>query len=279
VDSIIEKGNPSAAGRQKKDKGRKAVEKKAHTLGKLVVEYIATGDLKPNAYNPNRQSQDDFELLLRSMEEDGFTQPIVALPDNTIVDGEHRWRAARELGYTTVPVVHVDMTPEQMRIATLRHNRARGSEDYDLATQVLKDLQELGALDWAQDSLMLDDAEINRLLNDLPAPESLAGEDFSNAWAPGERTEQETEGVTEGGAAIRVSTTAEAADALREEERRLAQAVTEEDRIAARKDLNIYRLSLVFSGDEAGIVKGALGDTPAHTILEWCKANQPVEAK
>jgi ParB-like chromosome segregation protein Spo0J len=271
AESIIEKGNPASAGRTKKDKGRKAVEKKANALGKLAVTYVPTGDMKPNAYNPNRQSQDDFELLLRSMEEDGFTQPIVALPDNTIVDGEHRWRAARELGYTEVPVVHVNMTPEQMRIATLRHNRARGSEDYDLATQVLKDLQELGALDWAQDSLMLDDAEINRLLNDMPAPESLAGDEFSGAWEPGERPEQEAEGVTEGGAAIRVSTTPAAADALREEERRLAAAVTEEERAAARRDLNIFRLSLVFSGEEATIVKGALGDTPAHTILQWCK--------
>ena len=33
---------------------------------------------------------------------------------------------------------------------------------------VLRDLRELGALDWAQDSLMLDDSEMNRLLDDKP---------------------------------------------------------------------------------------------------------------
>ena len=40
-----------------------------------------------------------------------------------------------------VPVVFVDMTREQMRVSTLRHNRARGSEDIDKSADVLKDLR------------------------------------------------------------------------------------------------------------------------------------------
>lgn len=265
-----EKGNPASSGRVKKDKGRKAVEKKANALGRLEVVYVPIETLKPNAYNPNRQSEDDFELLLRSMEEDGFTQPIVALQDDTIVDGEHRWRAARELGLKEVPVVHVDMTPEQMRIATLRHNRARGAEDVDLSAQVLKDLAELGALDWAQDSLMLDDAEIQRLMDDVSAPEALAGEDFSDAWVPAERTETEYT-TTAGPSELQVSQTPEAADALRESERALAKAKTEEERAAIRKDANIFRLNLAFAGEEADIVKKALGNSPASTLLQWCQ--------
>ena len=73
------------------------------------------------------------------MEEDGFTQPIVAAKSSTpardgsegfkIVDGEHRWRAANTLGFDEVPVAVVPMSEEQAKIATLRHNRARGSED------------------------------------------------------------------------------------------------------------------------------------------------------
>ena len=169
----------------RKSKGEAAVAKAANALETLVVEYVPVADLHPNDYNPNRQSDHDFELLLRSMTEDGFTQPIVVQREgNSIVDGEHRWRAAQKLGYESVPVVFVDMTPEQMRIATLRHNRARGSEDIDLASSVLRDLQQLGALDWAQDSLMLDDTELARLLEDVPAPEALAGEEFSAAWEP-----------------------------------------------------------------------------------------------
>lgn len=131
------------------DKGMAAVGKKASALERLVVEYVAVDSIKPNSYNPNRQTERDFELLLLSMKEDGFTQPIVCQRESReIVDGEHRWRAGRHLGLEMVPVVFVDMTMEQMRISTLRHNRARGSEDIDLSTKVLQDLRELGALDW-----------------------------------------------------------------------------------------------------------------------------------
>src|SRR5690349_8625748 len=130
------------------------IAKKYNTLETLTISYVNIDTLYPNAYNPNRQSDREFELLLKSMEEDGFTTPIVAQSTTKmIVDGEHRWRAAKRLGYKEIPVVLVDMTDPQMRIATLRHNRARGSEDIELTIKVLQDLRTLGALDHAVDSL------------------------------------------------------------------------------------------------------------------------------
>lgn len=165
------------------EKGRKAVEKKLSTLVTLVVEYVSPDSIYPNDYNPNRQTERDFELLLSSMTEDGFTQPIlVQRKTNIIVDGEHRWRAAHRLGLTEIPVVFTDMSPSQARVSTLRHNRARGSEDIELTIEVLKDLRDLGALDHAIDSLGMSDKEINALIEDLPAPEKQAAEEHSNAW-------------------------------------------------------------------------------------------------
>ena len=74
------------------------MKKKFNKLQTLVVEYVPTDTLFPNAYNPNRQSDREFELLMKSMEEDGFTQPVVAqAKTKQIVDGEHRWRAATRL--------------------------------------------------------------------------------------------------------------------------------------------------------------------------------------
>ncbi len=146
-------------------KGKKAIEKQFNTLEALKVFYIPHDLISPNHYNPNRQSEFEFELLIKSMSEDGFTQPIVTrplftdvmacealgLPEGTrhtdidwlaaayklnsgfmVVDGEHRWKASATLGYKEVPCVVTYMTDAQMRIATLRHNRARGSEDIEL---------------------------------------------------------------------------------------------------------------------------------------------------
>lgn len=258
-------------GRVFKDKGRKAVAKKAETLKSLVIEYVPVGSVFPNDYNPNRQSEHDFELLQRSMEEDGFTQPIICLrASRKIVDGEHRWRAAQSLGYTEVPVVFTDMTPEQARIATLRHNRARGSEDVELTAQLLRDLRELGALDWAADSLMLDEVEMERLLEDIPAPEVLAGAEFSGAWVPS-NTAEPTGDASTAAMGSAGATTAGASQALREQEERIKEAKTDEDRAAAQRDVDVYRLAMVFTSDEAEVVRAALGDRPAERLLGMCE--------
>ncbi len=75
--------------------------KKKHkpiALEELEVEYVSPSELKPNQYNPNRQTDDEFAMLLASMKEDGFTQPILCMQDGTIIEGEHRWKAAQAVG-------------------------------------------------------------------------------------------------------------------------------------------------------------------------------------
>lgn len=151
---------------------KKPLQKNIHPLERAEVTYVAIGDIHPNNYNPNRQSDRDFELLCRSIEEDGFTQPILVQKEtNIIVDGEHRWRACKALGKEQVPVIYVDFTQEQMMISTLRHNRARGNEDINMAADVLRSLENLGKLDMAADSLMLDDTELKIMLQDIPQNE------------------------------------------------------------------------------------------------------------
>lgn len=272
-------------------KGKKEIEKKNVALQTLKIVYIDTAALKPNPYNPNRQSDHEFELLCKSMDEDGFTQPIVAVRiDEThcadpkfsgkyapgemvIVDGFHRWKAAHHLGHPEVPFVEVPMTVEQMRIATLRHNRARGSEDIELSAEVLRDLQQLGALDWAKDSLMLDDAELNKLLDDIPAPESLAAEEFSEAWDPVKGKDAITieQDMVETGQRS-VAASAAAANRLAEMEKKIAEAKTEQEKEQAKREANVFRLVLVFTGDQAEVVKTVLGEKPAEAILRMCEA-------
>ena len=39
----------------------------------------------------------------------------------------------------------------------------------------------------------------------------------------------------------------------------------------ARQDNDMYRISLVFSGAEAGVIRSVLGKKPAEKMLEMCK--------
>lgn len=249
----------------RRPRGSAVVERTGQALEQLVIEYVSPDAITPNSYNPNRQNEHEFRLLCKSMEEDGFTQPVIVGADGAIVDGEHRWRAAKELGLTAIPIVRVPMDAAQARVATLRHNRARGSEDIELSVEVLRDLERLGALEWAADSLDLDDEELNRLLADIPAPEALAGEEFSEAWEPGNAGSQiET-------ADQRVDVTPLAADAIRAREERLREARTEEERQAITRDRSIYRVALTFAAEEADLVKTALGESPAARMIEVCR--------
>jgi len=290
-----------------KQKGRAAVEKKGRALERLVVEYVPLRSIKPNSYNPNRQSDHEFELLVLSVTEDGFTQPIVVQQETReFVDGEHRWTAAivthalkaagldptpgniaearakrfalleGPTGDSEIPVVFVDMTLEQMRIATLRHNRARGTEDVELTASLLRDLRELGALDWAADSLKLSDTEMQRLLDDMPAPEALAGEEFSGAWVPEGATHASEDRQGEDAEGNLRGITAAAADRQRIAEARLAEARTEEERVAILVDRGIHRVSLTFTGEEGQLVKRVLGDHPADRLLELCTEAEKV---
>ena len=139
---------------------------RSNELGSVEVVYTPTDSIRPNSYNPNRQSADEFELLLKSIATDGFTQPVIVQREtNQIVDGEHRWRAAQKLEIGSIPVVFVDMTPEQMRVATLRHNRARGSEQIDLTSLLIREIESMNAIEWAQDELMMSDDELALLLD------------------------------------------------------------------------------------------------------------------
>jgi len=261
-----------------KDKGKVAVAKKAVKLERLKIEYVPVDSIFPNTYNPNRQSEHDFALLLKSIEEDGFTQPIIVHQEKRqIVDGEHRWRGARKLGYTEVPVVFVDMTPEQMRISTLRHNRARGDEDIDLTSQVLRDLQELGAIDWAQDSLMLSDEEINRMVQTVDVPDVLGVGEFSDAWEPSSERptdapqSSEAVSVKTGEGTVVCAGSTSAVDAVRDREKKLAEAKSEEEKAKVREETKIFRLNLVFSGGESDLIREVLGKHPAEKMVQMAR--------
>jgi ParB-like chromosome segregation protein Spo0J len=280
-------------------KGRKAIEKKNNALERLTVEYLPATDITPNMYNPNRQDPHEFFLLVKSMIEDGFTQPMIILrEDHRIVDGEHRWTGGivaehvRRIGFDlyakdaeaqigqmredraallaempdlTLPVVQVDMTPEQARIATLRHNRARGTEDVELTAALLRDLEKLGAIDWAQDSLLMDDAELARMLEDVPTPTALGAAEYGEAWEPTAAGEKDNENQAE-------SYSLAAIEARRKAEREAATASDEEDRVRILKERDNFRFGFVYVGDEAKMVKAVLGDQPAAMLLRICRA-------
>ncbi len=179
--------------------------------------------IEPNTYNPNAVAPPELRLLYDSIKEDGYTMPVVCYYDRErdkyiLVDGFHRYRIMldypdiykREGGM--LPVSVIDKPLDHRMASTIRHNRARGSHDVDLMSNIVKELHELGRSDvWISRHLGMDRDEILRLKQITGLAALFRDVEFGRAWQP-----VEAETVVEGGA-VKVMD-GEAAVALEEEE-------------------------------------------------------------
>ena len=97
------------------------------STGRFRVVVLPTDQLVPNDYNPNSLTDAEFAELVAEVRHLGrLPKPVVVRSDGDrwlIVDGEHGWRAAREVGLIDVPceVVEAD-TFEAMR-QTFKRNQ------------------------------------------------------------------------------------------------------------------------------------------------------------
>ena len=154
--------------------------------------------IEPNTYNPNAVAPPELELLYDSIREDGYTMPIVCYYDRErdvyiIVDGFHRYRVMldhpdiyeREEG--KLPVSVIDKPIDCRMASTIRHNRARGSHDVDLMSNIVKELHELGRSDaWISKHLGMERDEILRLKQITGLTALFREADFGRAWKAAE---------------------------------------------------------------------------------------------
>lgn len=165
---------------------------KKRTMPLERLQWITRDKIKPNEYNPNSVAPPEMELLKTSILEDGWTQPIVANSDMTIVDGFHRWTisADKDIQAMTdglIPVVILEpQDHEHQQMSTIRHNRARGRHGVLEMGRIVKDLLEAGkTVEEVMKRLKMEREEITRLTNtqgvfghpDLDKP-------YSKAWKP-----------------------------------------------------------------------------------------------
>lgn len=95
---------------------------------KLDVVYVEASALRPNGWNPNEMDEGMLDRLRREVERVGFVQPVAAMRDGRIIDGEHRWKVAKERGIR-VPVVYLDVDEATAKTLCLNLNSIRGEND------------------------------------------------------------------------------------------------------------------------------------------------------
>lgn len=139
------------------------------------VKPIPIEKIQANSYNPNSVANPEMELLYQSIKEDGYTMPIVCyyledIDRYEIVDGFHRYTTMlnhkdiykRENG--CLPVSVIDKPIEDRMASTIRHNRARGSHDISLISNIISELVDSGMSDkWIMKNIGMDADELLRL--------------------------------------------------------------------------------------------------------------------
>ena len=86
-----------------------------------------------------------------------------------------------------LPVSVIDKPIDQRMASTIRHNRARGSHDVDLMSNIVKELHDLGRSDaWISKHLGMDRDEILRLKQITGLAALFQDVKFGRAWRPSE---------------------------------------------------------------------------------------------
>ena len=92
--------------------------------------HVPIDDIESDGDNPNEMTDEQFGLLCDRMRQNGWLGgPIVTDTDGTIADGEHRWRAARDIGLSTVPVRQYDIDDATRRLWRQELNKIHGEHD------------------------------------------------------------------------------------------------------------------------------------------------------
>lgn len=160
------------------------------------VEWVKTGEVEGNEYNPNTVFPPEMKLLIQSIAEDGFTQPTVTNPETDmrrIVDGFHRRKTVvtssviSKSTFGRIPVTSIRSEKRSLadRMAsTIRHNRARGVHGVDEMVNIVSVLkQECNMTDkWIVKNIGMDPDELLRLKQISGVIELFKDKEFSKSW-------------------------------------------------------------------------------------------------
>lgn len=130
---------------------------------KLDVQFLPIDKVLPNEWNPNKQTERQFEAEVESILANGFLAPILVRPTKTgyeIVDGEHRSKALATIikngqqgvknvpelvANKTIPAIVIEVNDAEAKKLTVIMNETRGRADMgELAILLDSIKQEVG---------------------------------------------------------------------------------------------------------------------------------------
>jgi hypothetical protein len=146
---------------------------------------VAPGTLSVDDDNPNTMPNDLFDVLCDRIRTRGWIgNAIIVDEDGLIADGEHRWKAAQEIGLSEVPIKRYDLTDAQRRVIRQELNKINGSHDDLLDAQEYNTLVNEGLDEPLRELTAARDEDVDGLLDEM-AERDLAPDDVQDLLAGG----------------------------------------------------------------------------------------------
>lgn len=145
-------------------------------MAKIIdkMDLISTEKLIPYSNNPKQHPIEQIEKIANSIEQYGFTQPIVISEDNEIIIGHGRVEAAEELGLNKVPAIRRDdLAEDEIRALRIADNKVAESA-WDIEALAL----ELDEIDFEELEIGFELDEIEEIYAELGGGQEVFEDDF-----------------------------------------------------------------------------------------------------
>lgn len=139
-----------------KRSGRPAKKKLLKEETKTSMVETTTVDINSVFPYPMNARQGDVGLIAQSLSKNGQFRPIVVNKlDNSILVGNHTWKAAKLLGWKEIAVSFVDVDDEAAARIVLADNRTAdlGSYDHVELVEILKDMKSFDGTGYSSDDV------------------------------------------------------------------------------------------------------------------------------
>ena len=142
-------------------------------------EFVDINELVPFKRNPKKHEIDDINLIVKSIERNGWGDPLLVCPETKeILSGNGRYLAAKKIGLEMIPVVYAPegLTEKQKADLVIASNKLVEVSGYNDNLQILIDMFELNPEDFGMQALENAVAEIDEEEPEVPFTEELREE-------------------------------------------------------------------------------------------------------
>lgn len=116
-----------------------------------IFKMVNVNDLVPYEQNPKNHTDKDINLIIKSIEKNGWSDPLLVCPEtNQVLSGNGRLLAAKKMGIPEVPVVYApdNLTEEQKAYLVVASNKLVEVSGYNDNLTALIEEFELEASDF-----------------------------------------------------------------------------------------------------------------------------------